>query len=39
VPCTKPPAQSYVECTESVTKIGAKPSDAWWWCTNRGYKK
>jgi hypothetical protein len=39
VPCTKPPAQSYVECTESVTKIGAKPSDAWWWCTNQGYKR
>jgi hypothetical protein len=39
VPCTKPPAQSYVECTERVTKIGAKPSDAWWWCTNQGYKK
>ena len=39
VPCTKPLAQSYVECTERVTKIGAKPSDAWWWCTNQGYKK
>jgi hypothetical protein len=38
VPCTKPLAQGYVGCTEWVTKIGGKPSDAWWWCTNQGYK-
>ena len=38
VPCTKPLARSYVACTEWVTKIGAKPSDAWWWCTNQGYR-
>jgi hypothetical protein len=38
VPCTKPVARSYVECTEMVRKNGARASDAWWWCTNQGFK-
>jgi hypothetical protein len=38
VPCTKPVAKNYVDCTEKVSKNGARPSDAWWWCTNQGYK-
>jgi hypothetical protein len=38
VQCTKPYAHSYVECTEMVRKRGAKPSEAWWWCTNQGFK-
>jgi len=38
VPCTKPVAHNYVDCTERVRKNGARPSDAWWWCTNQGFK-
>jgi hypothetical protein len=38
VPCTKPVAKSYVDCVESVSKSGARPADAWWWCTNQGFK-
>lgn len=38
VQCTKPVARNYVECTEMVAKSGARPSDAWWWCTNQGFK-
>ncbi|HXO70065.1 MAG TPA: hypothetical protein VN838_13975 [Bradyrhizobium sp.] len=38
VPCTKSTARSYVECTERVAKNGARASDAWWWCTNQGFK-
>ena len=37
-PCTKPTAHSYVECTELVAKNGTRPSDAWWWCSNQGFK-
>jgi hypothetical protein len=38
VQCTKPYAHNYVECTEMVGKTGSKPSDAWWWCSNQGFK-
>jgi hypothetical protein len=38
MPCTKPGARNYVECTERVAKNGARASDAWWWCTNQGFK-
>jgi hypothetical protein len=39
VQCTKPVGRSYVECTERVTKGGAKPYEAWWWwCSNQGFK-
>jgi hypothetical protein len=38
VPCTKPVARNYVECTELVRKMGTRPSDGWWWCTNQGFK-
>jgi hypothetical protein len=38
VPCTKAGARNYVECTERVAKNGARATDAWWWCTNQGFK-
>jgi hypothetical protein len=38
VQCTKPVAHSYVECSEMVAKTGARPSDAWWWCSNQGFR-
>jgi hypothetical protein len=38
VQCTKPFAHNYVECTEMVAKNGSRPSDAWWWCSNQGFK-
>jgi hypothetical protein len=38
VQCTKPVARNYVECTEMVRKNGSRPSDAWWWCTNQGFR-
>jgi hypothetical protein len=37
-PCTKPKATSYAECQSMVRKNGANPSDAWWWCSNQGFK-
>jgi hypothetical protein len=38
VQCTKPYAHSYIECTEMVAKNGSRSSDAWWWCSNQGFK-
>jgi len=38
VQCTKPAAHNYVECTEMVAKNGSRLSDAWWWCSNQGFK-
>lgn len=38
VQCTKPWAHNYVECTEMVVKGGNRASDAWWWCSNQGFK-
>jgi hypothetical protein len=38
VPCTKATARSYVECTERVAKNGSRSTDAWWWCTNQGFR-
>jgi hypothetical protein len=38
VQCTKPYAHDYVECTAKVTKNGSTLSDAWWWCSNQGFK-
>ena len=38
VQCTKPVAHNYVECTEMVAKNGSRLSDAWWWCSNQGFK-
>ena len=38
VQCTKPVAHNYVECSEMVAKSGSRPSDAWWWCSNQGFK-
>jgi hypothetical protein len=38
VQCTKPFAHNYVECTEMVAKNGSRPSDAWWWCSNQGFR-
>ena len=38
VQCTKPFARNYIECTEMVTKNGNRSSDAWWWCSNQGFK-
>jgi|GraSoi2013_100cm_1033763.scaffolds.fasta_scaffold25529_3 hypothetical protein len=39
-PCLGPnfhPA-SYVECTTTATKMGWRASDAWWGCSNQGFK-
>jgi len=38
VQCTKPVARNYVECTEMVARNGSRSSDAWWWCSNQGFK-
>ena len=38
VQCTKPFAHTYVECTEMVARNGSRSSDAWWWCSNQGFK-
>jgi hypothetical protein len=38
VQCTKPFAHNYVECTEMVARNGSRSSDAWWWCSNQGFK-
>jgi hypothetical protein len=38
VQCTKPLARNYVDCTERVVASGARPSDAWWWCSNQAFK-
>ena len=38
VQCMKPRARNYVECTENVLKGGNRSSDAWWWCSNLGFK-
>jgi hypothetical protein len=38
VQCTKPWAHSYVECTEMVLRNGSRPTDAWWWCSNQGFR-
>jgi len=38
VQCMKPRARNYVECTENVVKNGNRSSDAWWWCSNLGFK-
>ncbi len=38
VQCTKPFAHNYVECTEMVAKNGSISGDAWWWCSNQGFK-
>jgi hypothetical protein len=38
VQCSKPYAHNYVECTEMIRKIGSRPADAWWWCSNQGFK-
>jgi hypothetical protein len=38
VQCTKPVAHNYVECTEMVAKNGSRATDAWWWCSNQGFK-
>jgi hypothetical protein len=36
--CTKPYATNYVECAKMVTNSGGRSSDAWWWCSNQGFK-
>jgi hypothetical protein len=38
VQCTRPWAHNYVECTEMVLRNGSRPSDAWWWCSNQGFR-
>jgi hypothetical protein len=38
VPCTKPVARNYVECTTMVKTNGSTPADAWWWCSRQGFK-
>ncbi len=38
VPCMKPRARNYAECTENVMKNGNIYRDAWWWCSNLGFK-
>ena len=38
VPCIKPKATSYVECTKMVREKGAEATTAWWWCSNQGFK-
>ena len=38
VQCSKPKATSYVECVKMVTDKGWRPSDAWWGCSNQGFK-
>ena len=38
VPCMKPRARNYAECTENVVKNGNSSRDAWWWCSNLGFK-
>jgi hypothetical protein len=36
--CNKPRATSYVECVKMVTDKGWRGSDAWWGCSNQGFK-
>jgi len=36
--CNKPLARNYVECVKMVTDKGWRPSDAWWGCSNQGFK-
>jgi hypothetical protein len=36
--CNKPVATSYVECVKMVTDKGWQASDAWWGCSNQGFK-
>ena len=36
--CNKPVATSYVECVKMVTDKGWRSSDAWWGCSNQGFK-
>jgi hypothetical protein len=36
--CNKPVANSYVECVKMVTDRAWRPSDAWWICSNQGFK-
>jgi len=31
-------ATSYVECVRMVTDRGWRSSDAWWMCSNQGFK-
>jgi hypothetical protein len=38
VQCNKPLATSYFECTKMVTDKGWRASDAWWGCSNQGFK-
>ena len=38
VQCYKPFATSYVECVKMVTDKGWRSSDAWWGCSNQGFK-
>jgi hypothetical protein len=36
--CNKPVATSYVECVKMVTDKGWRSSNAWWGCSNQGFK-
>jgi hypothetical protein len=36
--CNKPLAHNYVECVKMVTDKGWRSSDAWWGCSNQGFK-
>jgi hypothetical protein len=40
VPCLRTNVHdaSYVECTTRVMQMGWRPSDAWWGCSNLGFK-
>lgn len=38
VQCTKPAATSYNQCLTMVKKNGSTGTDAWWWCSNQGFK-
>jgi hypothetical protein len=36
--CNKPLAHNYAECVKMVTDKGWRSSDAWWGCSNQGFK-
>ena len=38
VQCAKPKAANYVECTRMVKEEGWSAGDAWYGCTNQGFK-
>jgi len=38
VQCNKPFAHNYAECVKMVTDNGWRAAEAWWGCSNQGFK-